>query len=61
MKILWLGARQYSPRYGTLEGVIDTKKRNIPDKVAQKWIDSDHAEEVKPKKASKSEKTTEVK
>lgn len=61
MKILWLGNRQYSPRYGTLEGEIDTKKRNIPDKVARKWIDSGHAEEIKPKKVPKSEKTTEVK
>ncbi len=59
MKIRWLKNRQYSPKYGTLDGEIDTKERNIPDEVARNWIDSGDAEEIKPKRATKPEKSKE--
>lgn len=51
MKIKWLKGTHYSLHWGTLkEGEV---KSGIPKKVAEKWIDTGYAEEVRPQKKAK--------
>ncbi len=56
MVIKWIKEKQFT-NFGLIETgeEIDTKKKNIPDEVAEKWIDTGFAEEIKPSKSTKKE------
>lgn len=52
MKIKWLKGNQYHNEFGFLTaGTV----LNVPSEVGKNWIESGHAEEVKPKRKSEKE------
>lgn len=52
MKIKWLKEQSYHPEYGLLEV---GKTYDVPASIARTWIESGHAEEVRPSRGKSKE------